>query len=64
MTLFTIAMIIIGMALLLAAGHYGLQFYPPGYGYDEEKRNNRRARNLVLASLLPLGLAAAQPFIF
>ena len=40
---------------MLVAAHFFLQFYPPGYGYAEEKRNNRIAAG---ASTLAAGLIA------
>lgn len=37
-----------GVAMLFAAFHFGCQFHPPGYGYDEERRNNRIALALII----------------
>lgn len=43
---------LIGAALLIASAYYGLRFYPPGWGYDEEKRNNRIALVLLIVGCL------------
>lgn len=38
--------------MFIAAFYCGARFYPPGWSYDEEKRNNRISATLtVLASI-------------
>jgi len=50
-------LVLAGIALLIASAYYGIRYYPPEYGYEEERRNNRKSRILVTASLAPFGLA-------
>lgn len=50
-------LVLAGIALLIASAYYGIRYYPPGYGYEEERRNNRKSRILATASLVPFGLA-------
>ena len=38
--------------LFLLALHVGCQFYPPEYGYAEERRNGRIAMGLLAASVI------------
>lgn len=46
----------IAAACLLASLHFGTQYYPPGYGYDEE-RHNRRVSTIL--GLTGIGFIAA-----
>ena len=48
--------LVVGGAMLLASLHFGTQFYPPGEGYAEERRNGRISLALMIA-----GLAAIIP---
>ena len=50
-------LVLSGTALIVASAYYGIQYYPPGYGYEEERRNNRKSRIFATASLVPFGLA-------
>ena len=50
-------LVLAGITLIVASAYYGIQYYPPGYGYEEERRNNRKSRIFATASLVPFGLA-------
>lgn len=50
---------VMGGAALIASAFYGLQFYPPGMGYEEEARNNRRALILMLCGLFLIAIPIA-----
>jgi len=57
----TTLMIGVGIALVCLAlsAFYGLRFYPPGEGYEEERRNNRRSLVLLIVGIA----AGVAPFL-
>lgn len=52
-------LVLVGSILLTVSFHYGAQFYPPGYGYAEEKINDRRSTILGILGLLLVVAGAA-----